>query len=88
MVPVSVTVAPEPATAGLKLERVGAAPMPTVNDAVLVTVTPATVTLIVPVVAPAGTVVVNTVVEAVATVAVVPLNFTVFDAGVALKPVP
>jgi hypothetical protein len=47
-----------------------------------------TVTLIGPVVAPLGTVAVNTVVDAVSTVAVVPLNFTVFDAGVALKPVP
>jgi hypothetical protein len=67
---------------------VGAAPVPIVNAAALVAVMPATVTLIVPVVAPAGTVVVSMVVEAVATVAVVPLNFTVFDAGVALKPVP
>ncbi|BFU89618.1 MAG: hypothetical protein NTAFB01_08050 [Nitrospira sp.] len=45
-------------------------------------------TLIGPDVAPLGTLAVKTVAEAVGTVAVVPLNFTVFEAGVALKPVP
>lgn len=41
-----------------------------------------------PLVAPAGTVVVNDVVLAAVTTAVVPLNFTVFWVGVELKPVP
>jgi hypothetical protein len=63
-------------------------PLPTVKEAALVAVVAPTVTLMDPVVAPLGTVAVNIVVEAVSTVAVVPLNFTVFEAGVALKPVP
>src|SRR5207248_4676300 len=50
-----------------------------------VTVDAATVTLMGPVVAPVGTVVVNWLVVAAVTVAVVPLNFTVFALGVALK---
>src|SRR5256886_8898109 len=44
-----------------------------------------TVTLMGPVVAPVGTVVVSWFVVAAVTVAVVPLNFTVFALGVALK---
>lgn len=75
-------------TAGLKLASVGAPPVPTVNDAELETVIAPTVTLIGPEVEPLGTFAVKTVVEAVRTVAVVPLNLTVFDAGVALKLVP
>ena len=48
-------------------------------------VTVPTVTLIGPVVAPAGTVVVRLLAVAAVTVAVVPLNFTVLAVGVALK---
>jgi len=50
-----------------------------------VAVEPPTVTLMAPVVAPAGTVVVSWFVVAAVTVAVVPLNFTVLELGVALK---
>jgi hypothetical protein len=88
LVPVSVTVSPEFPTAGLTFDSVGAPAMPTVKEVELVAVIPPTVTLIGPVVAAAGTFAVKTVVLAVRTVAVVPLNFTTFEAGVALKPVP
>lgn len=54
----------------------------------LVTLPATVVTEIGPVVAPLGTVVVIDVDEAVVTVAVVPLNFTVFFAGVGSKLVP
>ena len=57
----------------------------TVNEAELVTVPAGAVTEIVPVVAPDGTVTTSCVAEALLIVAVVPLNFTVSLAGVALK---
>jgi len=60
----------------------------TVKSLVLVAVFPATVTVIFPVVAPAGTVVVILVAVLAVTGAVVPLNFTVLLAGVVLKFVP
>lgn len=64
------------------------APVVTVKLVALVAVFPPTVTVIFPVVAPAGTVVVILVVVLAETTAVVPLNFTVLLAGVALKFVP
>jgi hypothetical protein len=54
----------------------------------LVSVTPLTVTVMGPSVADAGTVVVNEVVVAAVTIAVVPLNATTLLAGVVLKFVP
>ena len=60
----------------------------TVKSVALVAVLPAMVTLIGPVVAPAGTVVVMDVVVLAVTTAVVPLNVTVLFAGVVLKLVP
>ncbi len=60
----------------------------TVNDDVLVTVTPLTVTAISPDVAPAGTTTVSWVAVAAITVAVVPLMVTMLFASVVLKLVP
>ena len=54
----------------------------------LVAVLPATVTLIVPVVAPVGTIAVMPVAVLAVTTAVVPLNFTVLLAGIGSKSVP
>src|SRR6266498_2335200 len=59
-----------------------------VNDVALVDDPPGAVTLIVPVVAPAGTLTVSSVAVAALTVARVPLKRTVFWAGVALNPMP
>ena len=53
-----------------------------------VAVLPATVTVILPVVAPTGTVATSVEVVAEVTVATVPLNFTMSEVGVALKPWP
>ena len=60
----------------------------TVKGAPLVAVPPAVCTLTVPVVAPTGTVTVNSVGRAAVTTAVTPLNLTVLLAGVAPKFVP
>jgi hypothetical protein len=60
----------------------------TVNVALLVADPLGEVTAIVPLVANAGTVTVSRLAEADVTVAPVPWNVTVFDAGVALNPVP
>lgn len=68
--------------------KVMVAAVVTVKLVALVAVFPPTVTVIFPVVAPAGTVVVILVVVLAETTAVVPLNFTVLLAGVALKFVP
>ena len=85
--PLMVTVAPGSTTPGEKLVIAGVAE-PTVKTAALVDVPPGAVTLIVPVVAPAGTVATICVVVLELTVARTPLNLTVFCEGVALKPVP
>ncbi len=58
------------------------------NWLALLTVPLALVTLMTPVVAPAGTRTSNRVLVAALTVAVTPLNLTVLAAGVELKPVP
>jgi hypothetical protein len=60
----------------------------TVNGLLLVAVPTGVVTLMLPVVADAGTVTTNCVVVAVLTEVVTPLNLTVLALGVALKPVP
>jgi hypothetical protein len=60
----------------------------TVNVALLVADPFGEVTAIVPVVASAGTVTASWLAEADVTVAAVPWKVTVFDAGVALNPVP
>ena len=60
----------------------------TVNGWLDVAVFPATVTVIGPVVAPAGTLTTRDEVDAERTVAAVPLKRTPFAAGVALKPWP
>jgi hypothetical protein len=86
-VPVTVTLAPVAAPPGVKPVMVGAVP-PTAKVATLVFVVLPTLTEIVPVVAPAGTVVTICVVVDEVTVAVVPLNFTVLSDGVGLKAVP
>jgi hypothetical protein len=88
LVPLMVTAAPAPPVAGEKLAIVGAGDAATVNGSLLVAVPPGAVTLIGPVVAPAGTAVTSCVALAEVTVAVVPLNFTRLSAAVLLKPVP
>ena len=85
-VPVMVMAAPIAPLVGVKLSRVGVAR--TVKDPALVPVSTPTVTEIVPVEAPVGTVVViDVVVEAVTTDGI-PLKFTVLSPGVELKFVP
>src|SRR5919201_1264649 len=86
-VPVTVTVPPTEATPGEKLVIEGPAG-PTVYDPIEHAVPPGAVTLIVPEVAPPGTVATIFVAVEETTVATVPLNLTVFCDGVALKPVP
>src|SRR2546430_6662550 len=73
---------------GVKPEIVGAFALPTVKDFALVAEPPGAVTEMVPVVAPEGTVTTSWVAVADATVATVPLNFTVSWLGVVLYPVP
>jgi hypothetical protein len=86
LLPVIVTVAPTAPLEGLKLEMAGVGK--TVKLEALVTVTPLVLTVIGPLVAPTGTVVVIlTAVEAVTT-AKIPLNLTILLAGVVLKFVP
>ena len=87
-VPVIVTDVPGTAEVGEKLEIVGESRAPTTNDVADVSEPLGLVTDIVPVVAADGTVTVRLVVVDALTVADVPLNVTVFDAGVALNPVP
>ena len=88
-VPFTVTAVPGVPMVGAKPEIVGVPFVPaTVNGVALVDEPPGAVTLIVPVVAPAGTVTVSWVVVAALTVASVPLKRTVFCAGVALNPMP
>ncbi len=75
--PVMVTLVPIAPLVGEKLEIEGAVVVVTVNELALVAVPPAVVTLIVPVVAPLGTVAVICVEEfTVKVVALVPLNLT------------
>jgi hypothetical protein len=88
LVPVIVTALPTVPTAGEKPVIVGALDAPTVNGSLLVADPPGVVTLIGPVLAPAGTVATSRVVVAEVTVAVVPLNLTVLSPAVALNPVP
>ncbi len=78
--PERVTVAPTAPLDGVKLVKVGVGN--TVKSVALVPVMPPTVTVILPVVAPFGTVVVMLVVVAVVTTAVTPLNFTTLFASV------
>lgn len=85
-VPVIVTGVPTAPPTGVKLVTVG--DDNTVKLLALETVTPLTVTEILPVVATAGTLAVIVVVVDASTVAVVLLNFTMLLAGVVLKFVP
>jgi hypothetical protein len=85
-VPVIVTVAPWAKVVGENEVMVGATPM--VSDEELVEVVVPLFTVMVPVVAPAGTVTTNWVALPDVTVAVVPFIWTVLLAAVALKPVP
>ena len=87
-VPVIVTEVPTAPLVGVKLVMVGVEAVVTVKLVALVPVCPPTVTVIPPDVAPVGTDVVILVAALAVTVAVVPLNFTVLLAGVALKFVP
>ena len=74
---------------GVKLAMVGAgAAAPTTKLVALCTLPALLLTVILPVVAPVGTVTVKLVAVAALTVAVVVLNFTVLLAGVVLKPDP
>ena len=73
---------------GVKLAIVGAIEVVTVKGALLVARPVGVLTEIVPVVAPAGTLVTISVVDAETTVAVTPLNLTVFRPGVELNAVP
>lgn len=79
-VPVSAIVAPTAPLEGVKLVKVGVGN--TVKSVALVPVIPPTVTVILPVVAPFGTVVVMLVCVAVVTTAVTSLNFTTLFASV------
>jgi hypothetical protein len=79
-VPAMITVAPTAPLVGVKLVKVGVGN--TVKSEELVPVIPPTVTVILPVVAPLGTVAVMLVEVDVVTIAVVPLNFTTLLAGV------
>ena len=88
LVPVMVTDVPTAPLVGLKLVMVGAGAAVTVKLVALVPVSPPTVTVMAPVVAPVGTDVVMPVLVLAVTVAVVPLNFTVLLAGVVEKFVP
>jgi hypothetical protein len=84
-----VTAVPMAPIAGLRLVMVGAPLVAVTTKLVLLVADPAgAVTLIGPVVAPAGTLVTMEVAVEDVTVAVTPLNLTVFWLGVALKPVP
>jgi hypothetical protein len=88
-VPFTVTAVPAVPMAGLKSEIVGVPLVPvTVKGELLVDDPPAVVTLMGPVVAPAGTLTVSCVAVAALTVACVPLKRTVFWLAVALKPTP
>jgi hypothetical protein len=82
------TLVPPTPIVGVNEVIVGAELAATVNELELESEPPGAVTLISPVVAPPGTVTTSWVVVALETVAEVPLNVTVFDAGVAEKPVP
>jgi hypothetical protein len=89
LVPVMAIDVPMGPMVGVKLVMVGAPPVVVTTKLVLlVAEPPCAVTLIVPVVAPAGTLVTMELMEDEVTVAVTPLNVTVFWLGVALKPVP
>ena len=88
-VPVIVIGVPTVAICGVKLVIVGTPLLAvTVNGVLLVAEPARVVTLIGPVVAPVGTVTSSWDVVAPVTVAVTPLNRTVFWLGVTLKPVP
>ena len=87
-IPVIVTAVPAGPIAGAKPETVGALLGPTTNDAALVAVPFGDVTLIDPVVAPAGTCATSCVADADVTTAATPLNLTVFAAVVVPNPVP
>jgi hypothetical protein len=84
-VPVTVTEVPTAPEVGARFVMLGAA---TTVNAMPALVTPPTVTVTLPVVAPVGTVVVSVVEVAAVTVAVVVLNLTVFAEGVVEKFVP
>lgn len=88
LVPLIVTTVPIVPEEGLKEVIAGVGPQVTVKALALVAVAAPTITVIVPVVAPAGTVVVMPTVLLAVTTAVVPLNRTVLLAGVVLKLVP
>src|SRR5574337_1960487 len=83
-----VTAVPDTPMAGVKPVIVGALHPPTVKGVVLVADPAGAVTLIGPVVAPAGTVVTICVAVAETTEAATPLKVTVFWLAVALNPVP
>jgi hypothetical protein len=88
-VPVMVMDVPMGPMVGLRLVMVGAPLFADTTKLVLLVADPAgAVTLIGPVVAPVGTLVTMEVTVDEVTVAVTPLNVTVFWLGVALKPVP
>ena len=87
-VPLTVTLVPITAVVGEKLVIVGADEATTVKAVALVALPDGVATAIVPVVAVAGTLVTICVVVELVTVAVTPLNVTVFWPGVALNPVP
>jgi hypothetical protein len=90
-VPSIVTVVPTTPLEGVKLVIVGAVALPEVvmvRSADEVTVLPFTVTLMLPVVAPVGTITVRLVAVAAVTVATMPFIVTLFSEAVVLKLVP
>jgi hypothetical protein len=88
LIPVIVTAVPGVPIEGVNPVIVGALPAATTKEAPLVADPFGVVTLIGPVVAPAGTVATIEVVVAEATVALTPLNRTVFWLAISLKPLP
>ncbi len=88
LAPVMVTTVPETPTDGVKLVMLGALEAATVKFKLLVAVPDESVTRIGPVVAPVGTAATSWFGLAELTVAVTPLNCTVFCEAVGLKPVP
>jgi hypothetical protein len=88
LLPVTATEVPATPDAGVKLVMTGAPGIVTVKSSALVAVFPATVTVIRPLVAPSGTLVLIEPVSEALAAAAFPLNVTALLAAVALKPAP
>ena len=87
-VPSTFTVVPGRPADGVNPAMVGIPAAATTKSCALMAVLAATVTVTLPVVAPAGTATVSAVGDALTTTAATPLNATALSTGVALNPVP